>query len=695
MKRTLKSVLALLLCVLMLTPMMSLTYVQAATTTEKVTGLKIDSVTATTQKLTWNKMNGASGYYIYQYKSGSYKKIATVSSNSYTVKNLTNGKKYSYKIKAYDKIGVGSFSSSVSAFTVGSTGKISASSATTSSITLKWSAVSKATGYAVYMLKSGKYAKIASVKGKTTYKVTGLSAGTDYSFIVTAYISDGSVTTYGKQSAVKKLTTAPAAVKKLTASVTSDSVTLKWTKDSKATGYQVYKYNSSKKAYELAASVQNNTYKVKNLKSATTYNFKVRAYCSRNNTVYGAFCSAVKVKTLPPAAKIASDSSTANSVTIKWNKLSGVTGYEVWMLNGSKYTCVSRTSGNSYTRSGLSQGTKCTFKVRSFVVSEGNGTYYGDYSAPYTVATKPAAPANLKANAYSDDPIGLSWTAVNGVTGYKIYRKASDESSYSAIGLTASNSYVDKNVKNGITYSYKVQSYINGTMNVYFSNYSNVATAEYKETQKEKRTIQDTGVLGYLYNPKGNYFYTANDPWQRRLGFTSLYDSFSPATYMWYATERIRFSYDNLDWMIQVWKGQYGYAFIGGEVGVYTKEKTREVLFYDSASDANRLKMCFDYYTRLNGLAQFRKRFSTTYDYYWWCTGFIPGNKMFDMNRSNMRLDIRITMKDATMLNAFCAALENMDTLNTYPFYQKHYTRDTFASQSTYRVDGLDVYFSY
>lgn len=96
---------------------------QAASAPAQV-NLTVKQTASKTVTLTWKKVSGADGYEIYRRTgtSGSYTKIKTITSGStLTYKNtgLSIGKKYYYKVRAYDKQGSktvrGKYSSSKSA----------------------------------------------------------------------------------------------------------------------------------------------------------------------------------------------------------------------------------------------------------------------------------------------------------------------------------------------------------------------------------------------------------------------------------------------------------------------------------------------------------------------------------------------------------------------------------------------------
>lgn len=187
---------------------------------------------------------------------------------------------------------------------------------------------------------------------------------------------------------------------------------------------------------------------------------------------------------------------------------------------------------------------------------------------------------------------------------------------------------------------------------------------------KPNGVLFDDGIASYQYNKTGNYYYTNEDPWQRALGYNELYDNMAAFTAIYIDTMRCKFRYDNKDWMIQFWKGQYGYVFIGHEIGVYYKPIDRTTEHYDCVSDEDSL------YMSMNGLRKGEIIYSRDYGKYWWCTGFVPGKLDKFSDRSELAIDCRITMKDKDMLGAFVGSLDSNGLIRG----------------EDYKIKGLDVY---
>ncbi len=189
----------------------------------------------------------------------------------------------------------------------------------------------------------------------------------------------------------------------------------------------------------------------------------------------------------------------------------------------------------------------------------------------------------------------------------------------------------------------------------------------------DNAVLFDQGFMSYKYNPSGNFYYTSEDPWQRALGYTELYDIGAPFVAIYFDTIRCKFRYADKDWMIQFWKGQYGYVFLGAEIGVYYKPTNRTAEFYDCVTDEDALYMSMTCYRNGNEI------FTRDYSKYWWCTGFVPGKLENFSDRSELTVKCRITMKDYKMLLAFTGALKE----------------NGFILDEDFRTSGLDVFFTW
>ncbi len=165
-------------------------------------------------------------------------------------------------------------------------------------------------------------------------------------------------------------------------------------------------------------------------------------------------------------------------------------------------------------------------------------------------------------------------------------------------------------------------------------------------------------VLSYKYDPDGGYFYTDDkNCWQRNFGFNEGYDSMAPLGMMNYDTARVKFEYDNKEWLIQMWKGQYGYAFVGGEVGVYTRKVGAGGTHYNCAKQEDWLNMEMAFVWDKGRTGNYQTIFTRDYTQYWWCTGFVPGLET-GAPRDQFRLITHITFKSTEMAELFCKEFE-------------------------------------
>ena len=156
-------------------------------------------------------------------------------------------------------------------------------------------------------------------------------------------------------------------------------------------------------------------------------------------------------------------------------------------------------------------------------------------------------------------------------------------------------------------------------------------------------------ACGFEYDAKQGIYYSHLNPLQRKFGFNFIYDMAAPMAGMFYDTKRIEFIYDNREWMIQIWKGQYGITS-GAEIGLYNRPIDR-VMQYDCADDEDLIEMQFDFYNQ-NQLV-----FSRGPEKHWWLTGF----KIFNTGVPIL-IDLDMTLKftNITMARAFYNSLKKV-----------------------------------
>ena len=197
-------------------------------------------------------------------------------------------------------------------------------------------------------------------------------------------------------------------------------------------------------------------------------------------------------------------------------------------------------------------------------------------------------------------------------------------------------------------------------------------TATTKNANNEDKLVDkvigpDGGQFaGYRYNAEGDFYYTDDkDCWQKNAGYNEIYDNLAPATAMFIDQIRIRFSYEGKDWMLQFWKGQYGFLLVGAEIGVYTaplgtyKDDKGAVNHYNCADQADWLNMQLDCYFSENNSGQYKKVFTREYGKYWWATGFVKGQlTKYTYPRTELKVKARITLKSNEMANLFVYGLK-------------------------------------
>lgn len=158
-------------------------------------------------------------------------------------------------------------------------------------------------------------------------------------------------------------------------------------------------------------------------------------------------------------------------------------------------------------------------------------------------------------------------------------------------------------------------------------------------------------AAGFAYHAEKDIFYSTKNAWQKNFGYTHAYDVFAPIFQMIIDTEPVRFSYNNKNWLITFWKGQYGIV-TGAEIGIYcTKQKkVHKRTIYFPANDEEMLDMSLVLYKNGQKITRVKAK-------HWWLAIFKLG--MFSKPKE-LSMDISLKFPTLEMLEVFLKAFRKL-----------------------------------
>lgn len=181
--------------------------------------------------------------------------------------------------------------------------------------------------------------------------------------------------------------------------------------------------------------------------------------------------------------------------------------------------------------------------------------------------------------------------------------------------------------------------------------------------RKRKKATVDTEIIdeiinksGYEFDETQGIFYSSKDAWQRKYGYCRMYDNMLAATGMILHCEPIYFTYNNKEWLVQLWKGQYDLT-MGCEMGLYvTNGQVINIpnkfngKLYKAVPDEEMVDMKF--ILKKNGQELFKRM-----DKHWWLTGFRVGEYV---EPEDLTMEVSLRFKDKPFCDAFVNELDKL-----------------------------------
>jgi len=488
-----------------------------------VSNFKISDVNFNRLSLSWDSVEGADHYDVYQGTSstGVTTKVGSVTETSFsTTSPLNFNTVYYYKVIPVTLNGV---SGTVSTIINGKTAiknpvDLSVSSPNATTADLSWSAVEGAAGYEISYSKgtSTTYTVLRSVTTLTTNH-TALSLNTVFNYRIRAYRMAGTTKVYSGYSEVKSITTPPTAPVIKAVSKSIDTITVTWTKVVGATGYVLYV-----NGVETTVIPDGNTITtdVSGLNLGESYNFSLVA---KNGELTSASSTIVKAIPIPSSVSNFKISDVNfNRLSLSWDSVEGADHYDVYQGTSStgvttKVGSVTETSFS--TTSPLNFNTVYYYKVIPVTLNGVSGTV----STIINGKTAIKNPLNLTVDFVSRTSAILNWSSIEGATGYEVYYAKEASNTYTLLKTVTTNSMTHSNIIHLVNNKYKVRAYRMVGTTKYYSSFSDIKEYRYVELHgiyfKDGigliLELNESANLGVFYMPLNatnvDFTYTSSD----------------------------------------------------------------------------------------------------------------------------------------------------------------------------------------
>ncbi len=327
-------------------------------------------------------------------------------------------------------------------------------------VSVEWNSVSGADSYYVYrQVGSGSWSLIASGVTKCSYLDTSVVSGTVYKYKVRAYNKAGLSDDHNNYRTIKFLSVPK--VSKVTNLVSGLKV--QWNAVPGATKYYIHRRGANGN-FEYITATTSTTFvdtEIKN-KNGYVYWYTIKSSDGTDVSSYYAAGSAnlIKAKRLS-APKISSLKNTTSGIEVKWNKIGGAKGYNVYRKTSSSgWKLIAKVTSTSYVDKSVknSAGTIYQYTIRATYDSY-ISSYYDANSVNTPKIKRLLTPDVLSATSYKSG-IQVKWKSVKGASGYYVYRKTTG--GWQKIATVKGGTkylYTDKTAKKGTTYTYTVKAY--------------------------------------------------------------------------------------------------------------------------------------------------------------------------------------------------------------------------------------------
>jgi uncharacterized protein len=486
--------------------------------------------------LRWQSAAGyaAAGYEVYRglNQAGPFAMLGQTDKTEYNDQNVENNVIYFYKIRAFDKLSRSSdFTAAISAGTDFAPNPpiIQKTEGRAKSILIVWmhsplksQDASKLAGYKIYRAKSEEepYQEIAvlpmadlsgNTDGKMYYRDKALPCGSTYFYRLAAF-NEKNIESELCHPVRGTVLSSIASVNTQNDLIREVKLTWAGVRSPFISAYNIYRSPKADSNFVKIKKVSADELKdalvysdMEGLGDKTNYYYYVTAEDDLGVETSPSPVAVAITRGIPPQPEnFAARSSLVKKIEITWQaaRAEEVQGYNIYWApqKDGHYDLLRRFSGR--------ENNNYIDDARGFDSLGDNKTYYYKLTAYNKVAAeslpavafattkpRPQKPAALKGESLKVKEVPLTWQAneEKDISLYSVYRTAADADNFSNVAETDKTQFVDKGLKDGSLYRYKIQAKDKDGL---LSDYSDVISANTKPRPKQPEGLKGSYAAG-------------------------------------------------------------------------------------------------------------------------------------------------------------------------------------------------------
>ncbi len=406
----------------------------------KITGLTASGDQPAKVVLTWDPADNVTHYKIFRSSTldGEYLEMAdNHTDTSYTDEPVSEYATFFYRVAGVNIDGTGEWSDPAEGFAQclppeAPLNLLASDGTYSNKVTVSWEPVSNAVSYTLYRCDTidGTYTSVAAGIVTLTYEDL-ISADTAYYYAVAAVNPGGesglSLPDPGNtDSAGLNVVIAPGGV--AATDDEYDQVTVTWDSVAGATGYKIFRSDTSEGTYTEIADVAVTNHSDTTMNYLQTVYYKVKAYNGDGDSEFSFCDSGYSLRTLPGDPSITSttvnDTSNPGITTITWSASTLADTYTLYrstVFDGTYSVIADNFTATTFNDTTAEPAVEYYYRVVA-INAGGESTL----SAPEMGVAAHPGPDNMATADTGSFSISLSWDTVQDATSYQIYRAQTD-----------------------------------------------------------------------------------------------------------------------------------------------------------------------------------------------------------------------------------------------------------------------------